>query len=635
MVAIRVLCIPFLLVVFLGAVVKAAAQVNLTAILAELPLCSIDCVVKGLSSVPTTFTNPTTTCTNITLQASLSACIQSRCTYTEQAQVAVIDRQLCEGTPIQSRAWSVAIVGFVCGPLALLAIVLRCFSRYSSSKYLGWDDWLVVATGVVLIPLIVLDCYNSIVNGYGRHYWDVNPLRVTGLLKIFYAAEILYILVITLVKASILALYFRVFPSQGFRIATAIVTIINVACGFAIIFAIVFQCTPVQLAWNRAIVGGRCTNINELAYAAGAISVALDIIILILPLPELVRLQMSRKKKLNLMFMFSLGTGACITSIVRLKYLVDFAKSTDPTWDNAIPVIWSFLEICVMIICACLPAIRVLLSRILPSIFSYTNYPDDPKNSNPSYTFPPPSTPNSNHPGSRSRSFSPSLILQNFSDSRSRNTKSTFTTYDTKILSPSSMNFSNFTYSGRFSDNINLSSLTNSGRFSNSNSNSNSNYNNFPSPGLPLDLESGLRTPTDSIQRSGSALGGSTIKIWINPKFDNEGHVVDYQRSTTRDQATLSQAVFVPSENSFVTGEEDIFETPRSMCAEVVEASERGSLSETSIFVIEGPRESDEVDGSSDMITELRDPPGLGVRNGAGRSVLGSGKGTFGRLRGG
>lgn len=41
--------------------------------------------------------------------------------------------------------------------------------------------------------------------------------------------------------------------------------------------------------------------------------------------------------------------------------------------DNAFPAIWSFLEICVATICACLPAIRVLLSRWFPSIFDITS----------------------------------------------------------------------------------------------------------------------------------------------------------------------------------------------------------------------------------------------------------------------
>ncbi len=42
------------------------------------------------------------------------------------------------------------------------------------------------------------------------------------------------------------------------------------------------------------------------------------------------------------------------------------------TGDNIIPAIWSLAEICVAIICACLPAIRVLFSRWLPSVFGQT-----------------------------------------------------------------------------------------------------------------------------------------------------------------------------------------------------------------------------------------------------------------------
>ena len=42
---------------------------------------------------------------------------------------------------------------------------------------------------------------------------------------------------------------------------------------------------------------------------------------------------------------------ACITSMVRLKYLGDFATSTDLTWDNTIGIMVSIIEICVAMIC--------------------------------------------------------------------------------------------------------------------------------------------------------------------------------------------------------------------------------------------------------------------------------------------
>lgn len=63
-------------------------------------------------------------------------------------------------------------------------------------------------------------------------------------------------------------------------------------------------------------------------------------------------------------------SSACITSIIRLKYLADFARSTDQTWDNIMPVIWSLIEVSIAIICACLPSLRALLAYHLPRFFS-------------------------------------------------------------------------------------------------------------------------------------------------------------------------------------------------------------------------------------------------------------------------
>lgn len=60
---------------------------------------------------------------------------------------------------------------------------------------------------------------------------------------------------------------------------------------------------------------------------------------------------------------------ACITSIVRLKYIVSFGDSKDPTWDDAIAAIWSLIEISVATLCACLPAMRYLFARWLPALF--------------------------------------------------------------------------------------------------------------------------------------------------------------------------------------------------------------------------------------------------------------------------
>lgn len=60
---------------------------------------------------------------------------------------------------------------------------------------------------------------------------------------------------------------------------------------------------------------------------------------------------------------------ACVTSMIRLKHIGNFGDMTDPTWDNVDISIWSVIENAVAVICACLPALRPLLNRVLPRVF--------------------------------------------------------------------------------------------------------------------------------------------------------------------------------------------------------------------------------------------------------------------------
>jgi hypothetical protein len=61
-----------------------------------------------------------------------------------------------------------------------------------------------------------------------------------------------------------------------------------------------------------------------------------------------------------------------VISILRLRSLVNFAASSNPTWDQADVINWSNIEINVGIICACLPALRVILVHLFPKILGTT-----------------------------------------------------------------------------------------------------------------------------------------------------------------------------------------------------------------------------------------------------------------------
>lgn len=59
----------------------------------------------------------------------------------------------------------------------------------------------------------------------------------------------------------------------------------------------------------------------------------------------------------------------CITSIVRIRTLKTAASTKDPNWDNVDAATWSFLEVTLAIIAACLPTLRPLFSKLMPRIF--------------------------------------------------------------------------------------------------------------------------------------------------------------------------------------------------------------------------------------------------------------------------
>lgn len=59
--------------------------------------------------------------------------------------------------------------------------------------------------------------------------------------------------------------------------------------------------------------------------------VLLDLIILALPLKQLYGLELSLQKRISIMLMFAVGWFACVIAIIRLKYLVQFRNTDNPT----------------------------------------------------------------------------------------------------------------------------------------------------------------------------------------------------------------------------------------------------------------------------------------------------------------
>ena len=113
------------------------------------------------------------------------------------------------------------------------------------------------------------------------------------------------------IKTSLLFLYRAVLTLNNprFKLAWYAIGAYVLAFTVASILALLFQCTPINYAWDRFYgpMKGHCVHAKAEVLAASSLNTLGDIALLILPIPTLWKLQMPMKQKLGLVFMFLLG----------------------------------------------------------------------------------------------------------------------------------------------------------------------------------------------------------------------------------------------------------------------------------------------------------------------------------------
>ncbi|WQF77013.1 Putative extracellular membrane protein, CFEM [Colletotrichum destructivum] len=352
-----------------------------TVLMARTPECSMPCLLKALQAGRCA-NGPIAdcVCTDMTLQSYASTCVQMSCDFSEQIVAAQFLHELCQGYPIPEERREFCRMFFIVLPIITAIVVsLRFVARWIGNVKFWWDDWTALVALIFLLPTV--GCSVAHVElGFGLHYWHVEPGNAKPILqacisvitvcktvtdfavKLFYATQIFYVMKQVAAKASICALYLRIFTISWHRVVVIGLLVSLVFQHFLFIFLVLFQCMPIQMIWDRSV-AGRCLNITAIGYAGGALTITYDVILIILPIPELWKLNLERRKKLVPILMLALGSIACVASMIRLRYLISFANTFDATWDNVEVVIWSTLEINLAMVCGSLPTLRPLIRK--------------------------------------------------------------------------------------------------------------------------------------------------------------------------------------------------------------------------------------------------------------------------------
>ncbi|EGU81611.1 hypothetical protein FOXB_07878 [Fusarium oxysporum f. sp. conglutinans Fo5176] len=213
------------------------------------------------------------------------------------------------------------------------AVALRIYIRSRVLHCFGWDDGFMVTAQVLTFgAAVAIGLENEY--GLGYHTWEQPTSAYVPYMKSFYASVVVYNIAMCLVKIGILFQYRRVFALPIIQRITLYGIIFMVAWTVVIAFLNIFICVPVAKFWDSNL-PGRCLD---------ALTICLGF--------------------------FIDTTSTCVISIYRIRTLKTAASTKDPNRDNVDAAIWSFLEVTIAIITACLPTLRPFFSRLMPRIFA-------------------------------------------------------------------------------------------------------------------------------------------------------------------------------------------------------------------------------------------------------------------------
>ncbi|KAI0445854.1 hypothetical protein F4803DRAFT_506677 [Xylaria telfairii] len=259
---------------------------------------------------------------------------------------------------------SVIAAGAISNALGTIFLVFRIWSKKVLHGRLRLDvnDWLCLTTWPLFIShATVMEVATHY--GLGRHIVFATNPRVLEIVCLI--VENLYAVEIALLKLSILTLYQQLFKQHGwFYRTTWLVGFFAAAVGIAIIFVTNLQCIPIAASWDPRI-DATCVGYENFALAAYIVNIVIDLVILTMPIPCVLKLKLSTHRKWMLILTFATGGGACIVSIVQLRYIARLGNTSDPSWDNAFVGIVSLFEVMVGILAVSIATYRPLYQHLL------------------------------------------------------------------------------------------------------------------------------------------------------------------------------------------------------------------------------------------------------------------------------
>ncbi|KAI1272007.1 hypothetical protein F5Y07DRAFT_321965 [Xylaria sp. FL0933] len=249
--------------------------------------------------------------------------------------------------------------------IATLSVALRFWARKLIHQSWKTDDYLALLA-LSLAHGTAAAAFTSVeLGGLGRDtalFTMRHPGATVYFYKSVFAIDVLYALSSPIIKLSVLAFYWRVFPTRTMKVACIILASLCVV--WAIVVGVInfLICQPLEAFWNIELQmspGTKCLNIISYWLGNSISNCIIDFATLVLPIHEVAKLQTSVSKKIGICAVFLLGGVAFAASLTRTITAgqLPYVGVSNPNKQLIIPGCATVVEVYVAVIGACLPTL--------------------------------------------------------------------------------------------------------------------------------------------------------------------------------------------------------------------------------------------------------------------------------------
>ncbi|MCJ1342805.1 hypothetical protein MMC31_000994 [Peltigera leucophlebia] len=264
----------------------------------------------------------------------------------------------------------IIIVGSILIALMMSFVVVRIYIKTCINRKVHWDDLTCVLATLGAIVYFVASVY--VVKGkVGTHQWNVRLPDILShrFLLPGYLTTVLVPPFMLFAKITFFLLYLQLFrPIIALRFCIYAGMIFTVGFYASATVVQFYFDTPRRgetfLSHQLGPLGKKAL---KLSVPLAAVGVIIDFYILVVPIVAVLQLQMAKKRKIGLCLVFGTGSIACISSVLSLYYRILLDRSNDYTWSTFPVILLALVEMCVGVICSCMPAFSSMFRHHLHS----------------------------------------------------------------------------------------------------------------------------------------------------------------------------------------------------------------------------------------------------------------------------